>query len=362
MKKIGILTYHRSHNYGALLQALALKKIIEDLGHQVYFLDYWPDYHRNIYKIFDFSSIRTGSIPHKIKRIISICLRYPRLRKRRNKFIHFIKKYIDPFCKPMTEKFDVIVYGSDQIWRKQPGLGLKFNPVYFGEGISAKTRLISYAASMGSIKMDSPDILFIKNSLSKFSDISVREEDLQSALGNIGIKDVKQTLDPTILLTKEEWRDLLPLKKPDLPPYALFYDLMTDSFDIEAIKRFVIAKGLQLIILPGYLDRYKYSSNYALYADPIEMMSLIANAEIIFTSSFHGLAFSLIFNKDFYTSFSHNSTRARSLLNMVNLSERFIPPLFDPIPEMPILDYSLINQKIHDSRLQSTKFLKEAIQ
>lgn len=149
--KIGILTYHRTHNYGGCLQALAMRLILENLGHTVYYIDYWPDYHKQAYSIFSLNLISSAPTFFSGVRSCLESLRYlPYAIKRRKKFVNFLNDCIIPFCRPLTEQYDIIVYGSDQIWRKQPSSN-DYNPVYFGQNDFDAEKNVAFSASMGGV-------------------------------------------------------------------------------------------------------------------------------------------------------------------------------------------------------------------
>jgi hypothetical protein len=357
--KIGILTYHRSHNYGALLQAVALRHVLEQLGHDVYFVDYWPEYHKDIYRIYNHACLNKLSLLRKLKYIISATLSYPKIRKRRIGFNHFISKFILPYTKNVNSKFDCLVYGSDQIWRKQPGLGNnKLNSVYFGEHEISTLKHWSYAASMGIITLNEKEKSDIHQWLSKFEKISVRETDLRNAILDCGVSNVKQVLDPTMLLSKEDWIQLLSLSiLEEEKPYILFYDLLPNSFNMTYLNEFAIKNNCEIKTIKGSVQSLQKQSNELPFVTPKGMVELIANARYVFTSSFHGLVFALIFNKQVYAAFSKNSTRAKSLLDDLGLSERLLLPK-SIIPDMPSIDYRKVESKLQELRKDSINFLR----
>ena len=147
--KIGILTYHRSHNYGALLQAIALRKVLADMGHEVTFIDYWPAYHRHMYALFSFHWMMSRKGIWSKWSYLKYCFcNYSARKKRKLSFDKFISEYIEPYTSSMDESYDVVIHGSDQIWRKQPEINT-YNPVYFGCHDIVARRKVSYAASIG---------------------------------------------------------------------------------------------------------------------------------------------------------------------------------------------------------------------
>ncbi len=356
---VGILTYHRSHNYGAILQALALHKVISDLGYKVNIVDYWPEYHKDMYRIIPSTLLNGKSPVEKLRRYVSTALRYPRLVKRRNKFLSFIDRYVAPICSSSDQPYHTLVFGSDQIWRKQPALGNRFNPIYFGAGPVKTDKLVSYAASMGRLTDSVEDRCLLKEWLSKFSGISVREADLKLLLEEIGFSDVIQVLDPTLLLSAHEWKELLPIvPKETEKPYILFYDLMPDSFDISAIKQYAASRGCDLLIIPGNLDKFRYSRQHLTSTGPLEFLSYVSNAEAVFTSSYHGLAFSLIFHKEVFASFAHNASRAESLLQSIGASDHLLSPMIKEIPNLSPIDYDKADGNLQKLRQKSLDFLR----
>ncbi len=353
--EIGILTYHRSHNYGALLQAIALRQVLLDMGHNVFFIDYWPEYHRNMYSLFSIRQMLRSGKKGAIKYLYKAVTLYT-LRKERIKNIEsFITEQIEPYCQPYGSNhfYDVVIYGSDQIWRKQRIIRRMFNPVYFGNNIISTSCHISYAASMGIIKLNSADEIFLKKNLLRFKKLSVREEQLKDTLRNIGINS-RVVLDPTLLLDKEVWDKLLPIPKPHNDKYILYYRLMEKSFDEEQIIKIAKLMGYKLIILDS--TPRKIDKNILSTSDPYDFLSLIKYAELVFTSSYHGLIFSIIFNKNFYASFVTNVGRAESLLSKLNLLNHLIKPNSE-IKVNDKIDYIQVNKTLNIIRKESLNFL-----
>ena len=355
--KIGILTYHRSQNYGAMLQAVALRHQLEAMGHDARFVDYWPEYHRRMYAIFPaVSGLKSGARGWVRQWCKGITL-YHTLKKRIGKNQAFIRQYIEPYCLPYSasERYDMIVYGSDQIWRKQGGLRNHFNPVYFGENVLRTRRHVSYAASMGIISLDENDKNMLREWLSGFSKVSVRERDLQSVLKHIGIRS-EVVLDPTLLLTDEEWTRILPIKPLVKEKYVLHYRLQAEAFDDMAIKRYADAHGCRLITVLGWPCRCR--GDVFSTMDPVEFLSLIKYAECVFTSSYHGLMFSLIFKRNFFASFRENAGRARTILGSLGIEHRLFPTKAHDFGNLEDLDYKVISPKIDYLRDASVNFLK----
>lgn len=352
--KIGILTYHQSHNYGALLQAVALRKVLEDMGHEVYYINYYPDYHRELYRIFSWKVFRSRGKRDKLRYLKNYLKTYSFKKRRYNKFVAFKKKFIYPYCKPLKESYDVVVYGSDQIWRKQPGLN-DFNPIYFGQN-DIKTKMhVSYAASMGSIAYAEEDKEKFKKLVSHLDKISVREKNLHDFLIFNGFPKTELVLDPTLLLLPEHWNKIIPPKNIIKEKYCLFYNLQKGAFNDKEVQEFAQKHKLKLIVLYGYAYN-KGNDTQRMIDGPVEFMHLIREASFIFTSSYHGLMFSLCFGKPFYASFIKNEDRARSILTDFEL-ERYLLRPNSQIPEYSNYESSLLVKKLETERIKSIKYI-----
>lgn len=356
--KIGILTYHRSNNYGALLQAVALRKVLADMGHQVTYIDYWPSYHRHMYALFSFHWMMSRKgINGKVKYLKSCIMNYVNRKARKKNFNLFIAEFIDPYTSSVTETYDAIVHGSDQIWRKQPEHN-GYNPVYFGvHQISAKCK-VSYAASMGILPTDDLSKAIVKEYLSALKTISVRENNLMRFVSDLGFTNVCQDLDPTLLLPADFWIKTFGLNK-NKERYALYYKLQ-DSFDMNELRRYAESKRIKLKVIYHKACCADSEVNVTT-AGPRQFLQLIYGAEIVFTSSFHGLAFSLIFNKPFFASFVKNVDRAKSLLKVLNVSDRLLKPKVDIPNIINDLDFCHENMLLQDLQKNSLKSLSSMI-
>ena len=354
--KIGILTYHRSYNYGAVLQAIALRKVLLDMGHEVSFIDYWPAYHRHMYALFSFHWLMSRKgIKGKMKYLKSSIQNYAYNKVKKENFEKFISVYIIPYLSSMNETYDVIVHGSDQIWRKQPEINT-YNPVLFGKHQIKALKKISYAASMGILPEKESDKNTIKGLLSNMDRISVRERELFDLLQAIGFKEARQDLDPTLLLASKDWEDMFGLKKRELPEKYVLYYKIKDSFDVSSLRQFAKSRGLALKIIYSRAVGKETDSRITT-SNPEQFLDLIYNADFVFTSSFHGLAFSLIFHKPFLASFTNNSGRAASLLETLDLSDHLILPKVEIPDQISVIDYKKVDSIINKMSICSKEYL-----
>lgn len=319
--KIGILTYIKSHNYGALLQAIALREVLTSIGHEVTFIDYFPEYHQKMYKI--------PGVPKKMlfkhpRNYIHLLLNNICQRIRKRNFCKFQHKYINSNLSFLHNHYDVVIYGSDQIWRKQPFIN-SYNPIYFGKNDIDTNKHISYAASADQAPSTVEDKKFFSELLSHLDKISVREQWLADAVEGMGYHaDV--VLDPTLLLNASDWERIIEIPKYKGKKYVLFYDLLPNSFEKQEVVKFAQSKKLELITIVGTAFFTK-DRHLKTMVGPEHFLSLIKNAEFVLTSSFHGLVFSLIFHVPVFAAFSRNSQRAQALLEAIGYRQLLLEPL-----------------------------------
>lgn len=365
--KIGILTFQRVHNYGALLQAYAMLSFLKKLGHNVEFVDYWPKYHSQHYDLIpDFWNRNFLS---KLKGIFLLCIGFFSILKRRKKYLNFIHHHLFLQKKPKylsknelkNLPYDLIIYGSDQIWRRYQLKNFKgFDEVYFGEFPQNPCIKISYAASMGILDFQPNEAQQIQQWLHNFNAISVRELELQQHIEKFFHIPCSFVLDPVFLLPKEEWLSLcksISITKNE--KYIFFYNILP-STDATMFANFCEKHtGYKIIEVRGRANPLLIGSRYKHNVGPIEFLSLIKNAEIVLSTSFHGTAFAILFEKEFYcVGMKKNNMRIQSLLESLNLNNRFSEN-FDPtIFSSQKINYNMVKTKLYELRQQSLNFLK----
>lgn len=360
---VGILTYHQSHNYGALLQAYSLKNYLIKQGYEVRFVDYFPDYHIQMYENVKRKPFKNLPLKQKLKYPLYYLVRFYPLywlkKKRRKSFISFINEYIlDKSNAP--NDYDVVIYGSDQIWRKQKRSDcLGFNDVYFGSNFVQASKKIAFSASMGVVDLSEEDKSYLSESFKRFSAISVREKELFLEIKQFSEFPIEITLDPVFLLEEKEWNNLF--CEIEDQNYVLVYNLLEDK-TVDYISQKVSEKfQCKKIEIRGSVTQSKYPSNFKVCAGPKEFLSLIKSARFVVTSSFHGVAFSLLFRKQFYTYLPVNSARVTDLLSTVGCIDRFI----DRVEDVDIgktIDYSKVFGLLRIEIDRSKQFLIKHLQ
>jgi len=361
MMKIGIITYHRSHNYGALLQAYGLKSYLQSIGYDVNIVDYFPHYHKQMYMLWPWSYFKTWSLKRKIDFIRNFPFTVLQKRKRRDLFEKFINIYLQPIPVNLQEKYDVLIYGSDQIWRYQDTPIYKgYNKVYFGSDEIPAKRRITYSASMGNMDRFDSNIDFLQTMLKNFDAVAVREKDLFNKVQLIYSKEVSLTLDPVFLLSKVTWEGLVPERKLS-ERYILLYNLLSDP-KLNLISNQLSKKmGIKIIEITGGIRR-QASNEVMMINGPLEFLSWVYHAECIVTSSFHGVAFSILFQKPFFTYLPNNSARVLNLLDELGLEKLFIKENHPDFIEIDFeIDYNDVGKRLNKLIARSRAYLDSSI-
>ena len=356
-KKVGLMTWFGGNNYGTILQATSLRYVITKLKNECEIINYKK--RANIREIKRISSlffrVKNKILFNKIDNRAS----FDEFRMNFLKFTDERNTYVE--LKELNNSFDSFICGSDQIWSP-----LTFDEKYFLD-FADNNKLISYAPSFGFNKIESQIISRkMKELLLRFKYLSVRESTGKKIINNLTGLNAKIVLDPTLLLDKNEWeyfenKDILNEIKNK---YILCYFLGKSNKYCKAIKKFANQNNLKIINIPVYrmkkLNKYNINN-----IGPSEFISLLKNAEYVFTDSFHGTIFSINFNKKFYTfkRFKDNdrkseNSRIINILEEFNLSNRLV--LNNRIIDNEI-DYNSVNKILIDKRKDSINFLSNAI-
>ena len=321
IKKVGILTFHRAINYGAVLQAYALSSILQE-KYDVNVIDY------ECTKISKNNNIESSKLKKLVKYII-----YPRMmvdkKKRINGFNEFVRtwlplsiSYDETNVELANDQYDAFVVGSDQVWN----LRVTGNDMNYFLKFASNCKKYSYAASFGG----SPKIFENKKqeiieALSSFQALLVRESDAVEYINETGISTkAKLTCDPVFLLNRETWIERMNLKTTNLKRgYVFVYIVAQDEYAITFAMNLAKEKNLDVVVNQLYKGKNAYvkGTTSGMDAGPLDFLKMILNTEYVVTTSFHAMAFSIIFNVDFYYELSKDSNNKNSRL--VSLSETF---------------------------------------
>ncbi len=364
--KIGILTYHFTNNVGSALQAFALQYAVSVLGADCCIINYQK---RGWRKADNLNYLPPAKNRFGIAGRIIWMFLVPLLEYRRFAFGSYRKKFLN-ITKTKYETseqlaiiaphYDKFIVGSDQIWNPT---NVKFDWAYFLDFVNEASKKIAYAPSFGLSELPSNLVEKSVYYLNLFGHISIRENHGKALINNITGKTVPVVLDPTFLLNEKEWRSVarLPRTRGYIFVYLRHRSSCIEKFVIELSK----STSLEIVQVTGLLKKIQKGQRVQ-SPDPMEWLGYMMNAEYVVTNSFHGIAFSINFNKQFFVEPITNSpqekhnTRIFSLLDQFNLKNRIISQIPN-INDIQRIDYSPINKKLDSKRSESIDYLKNSL-
>ncbi len=362
--RIGILTFHRADNYGALLQAYALYTVLSKKEPKTELIDYRCKAIENFYQygLFPHLSKNPKYWPALFKELHAKKLQKKRCIQFREAYLPLSSSYYnDSDRAEVEERYDLIVTGSDQVWN--PGITAGKNDWYAFHRQSKHATIVSYAASVGGLHSFQFYFRFYQSDLNSYDLISVREKNASEYLSRELKKPTFCALDPTLLMEKAEWEKMIRKQKVEKEPYLLYYDVTTNKVARKIAERIAQEKNLKLIHFNRSI-RNSNTSHYVQMAGPLEFLTLLHQAAVVVTSSFHGTVFSIQFEKRFIA-IPHPNTADRviELLSVLELKDRICendrPDVLDIIDRE--IDYSHVKQKLSALRIQSLNYLDQCI-
>jgi hypothetical protein len=362
--RICIATYHRAHNYGAMLQAFALGRYLEDnYSAEVQYLNYQTGISSKAYRILvPISGIKS------IKRNLLAIINIRSLMKKHRGFEKFKKdNFIETKIYGSKEEIikdppiaDIYITGSDQVFRYRG----KASEVYFLPFCKELSKpSIGYAPSFGVSKLDIEQHSTIKKLLKDIDYLSCREDDGAKLIHSLVGISVPVVVDPVFLLSASDWQKIMP-QVHYKEEYILVYSLvgMEDLLVIaENLRR---QTRLPIYLIGSSFKRPKLADRFFSTADPTEFLKLFYGARFVVTDSFHGTAFSLIFQKDFFVhiAIEESSSRIRNLLDKLNLSKRITTRLDQELDSSQLhIEYPQVNIKLRSMISHSTQYLNRAL-
>lgn len=362
-KTLGILTFNRASNYGAVLQTLALKDVCEKLGYEVHTVNYLKDTPDNPPSLIG-EFVSATSRKRALFKLARGAMSYVGDRRRHKAFAEFRSSYLNEsvVCTSAQEVaalgYDVYVSGSDQIWNYNI-TGGQFDPVYFGR-IPTAAQCVVYAASAQDTPFPLDKELEFQAVLKKTAvPVSIREQKLADYTAKVTGMRHPVVLDPT-LLAGRDFLDKLPSGTPPKDPYILIYQIDANpasDVSVSALeKRFGCKAYTMTVPRLGSIHGRKGE------AGPAEFLTLLRNAKFLVTNSFHGIALSLLLEKDFYVYDNGGvMTRIDSLLAALELDDRKIRLVADIDPARQIW-YPPVQERLDKLRASSMGFLTNALQ
>lgn len=357
--KIGIITWHQYSNFGSALQAYALSKACSEISDNVKIIDYQKNK-------------KMGNIATSLRCIIGKILDYMPydfFQNRRYSYLRFHRCFFNltervrkEELKKISRQFDVVICGSDQIWA--PNV---LDTSYMLDFVDdERIKKVSYAASIGLPRIPDELLTTYKTYLSKFDAISIREEAGQKLLEeNFDIQS-EVVLDPTLLLDKKEYELIESQLRNFHKKYLFCYFLNKNHEYRDTVENYAKENNLKLVGVSARKEDGEWIELLK-YIGPREFLWIVHNATVVFTDSYHGMIFSLIYNKNFFAferfkeddPINQNS-RIYQLDKWFEIENRFLIN-GKTTKDCSEIDYAIIQEKIESAREISKSFLRRAI-
>lgn len=370
-RKIRILSFQNAYNFGAISQAYGLQQTIKNLGYKdVKFINYNPKYLSERYSPF----LRKYIFPNKsIRGVLSWFISYPvflvcRLR-RNNSLRRSIKNLLEQTKNVVidqnglkNEEADILICGSDQVWNTS--LTGSFDPVFLGRGpYKYLGYTSSYAPSTELSALTEEKARELSSLLDGFKFVSVRETQIKVALQKYTTRDIKVCVDPTILCGVDAF-NAIASPRHDCNDYIVVYAYNpNDPLIIGLIKKIPNYQRYRVhtVLLDSNTLHGIFKRNIHSAITVQDFLSYIKYAKYVVTNSFHGLAFSLLFEKNFNVAFCDGKyVRCLSLLQQLGIENRFVR--CQESIQWNDLDYSVINNRVNSIRDSSLDFIKTILE
>lgn len=367
--KIGILTYHASHNFGSMLQNYALQQFLIAEGHKVETINLRNEKQKYLFN----HPLHKGRWSPSFLQIIGK-FRDPKWLieecRRWNIFEHFLKDYLiltkeyndwDSIKNELPIiNYDAIIVGSDQIWNS---FCYDFDWSYFLPDNIKPTKKIAMCPSFGSAiprtQHDRNLVSKIKKCLEDFDYLSVREKDASDYLQELLNRNVPVIADPTLIADPTIY--LRMINKPIVKePYIYYYtpsnipDINSEHIAIE------LAHNLGLKIVTSFTHFMQKKTMTSIVSGPAEFLNLVKNAKLVVGKSFHLVVFSLLFHKNFITIKRKGEARIESLLGQLKVSGRNIESIED-YNHLKEIDYKVVDEELNKLKLKSISYLQNAL-
>lgn len=368
--KLALLSFHNAANYGAALQAYALQEALEKMGHDCEYINYLNDERRNHYSLsfLFWDAIKKRNITGAVKYLLGA----PFLLARKRRFNKFYKAYLhvtkgeyrtSQEAAALNPDYDRFIVGSDQVWNPDNNGD---DAAFLLDFVKDDKKKVSYSSSFGVASIDETHKDVFKNNLEKFKALAVRESIGRDIIKELTGRDAKVVLDPVMLLSKEQWLSLVPEKKNN-EKYIFSYtnrdsqisDFFKTGFKLEGKKHYVLSRYTRPQDFLSSTVRVKY------WMSPQEFVSVIANAELVVTASFHCLAMSILLNRPFVavlTGDKGKDERPLNILRALNLESRILSPGMTPSDIQSPIDWESVNKRIEELKKSSVAYLTKAIE
>ena len=360
MKKVGIVTFQESGNYGALLQAYALKTAIGELGYSAEVINYHSKEKEGQYASFSLHRSPLVNLNTLLSAGITKKVRGCNDAFRRDMLALKPEQLDREGMKGLNGSYDMFVCGSDQIWNPR---SVKHDGTYFLDFVDDPARRVAYAPSVGISALDEKDLPFFRSGVEGIPHLSVREKSGAELIKQLTGKDALVVLDPTLLLRREKWEKLTGENKRK-KGYILLFMVGYSPKAVALAKSLAKEKNLDVLTpiktVRDYKDGFK-----SFLGGPLDFLNAIRHADYVITTSFHGLMFSTLFQKQFLiveksAAKNEGACRIHDFMDMTGLRDRIYAD--DPARIDDPIDYSAVELAVEGLRERSLQYLASSLE
>lgn len=369
MKKIGIITFHNSYNCGSMLESYAIEEYLKQQGLNVEIINFSNSGQRQLYSIFN----KNNSLKNIVKNILllparkRILINNNNYEKFKNDYFNLSNEYSD-ISQLNDDDYSIIVAGSDQIWNITID---DSDDAYFLPWVK-KAKKIAYAPSFGAknIMKYSDNVEKYKKMISSFDALSVREYNGKKWIKELCNKGVDVLLDPTLLLNETDYNKIEDKKISYNDKYIFFYSPSFNRDICKYVKKISKKYNLKVITwsTKSYYIKFIKTFGFELVKEesPSIYLSLIKNAELVITTSYHGTIFSTIYRKKFIVvkngGMFGDDDRVRTLLKQLDMNERLLSYQFDEnYNYLKEVGYDNYEKKLKELKNKSFKYINDNI-
>lgn len=363
--KLGLLTFHTAANYGAALQAYAFEKFLMDKGYDCEYVNYVNASRAHEYSMswHIYDCLKRG----KLTSAAAYLAGSPFMTLRKMRFDKFYKRNLRQTDKvyhnsneaeELNDQYDYFIVGSDQVW----------NPICNGDDaaflldfVKDERKRISYSPSFGMTEVDVAHKKMFSENLKLFAHIGVRETVGQKIVQELTGRKATLCLDPVLLLTKEQWMEVMP-KKEKKERFVFSYtnresqtaEFFKTGYKLDGKKHYVLSRYTKLSDFINSQVRVKYCMS------PQEFLWVVNNAEMVVSASFHCIAMSIILNRQFVAITTGDEGKDERLLNLLRtleLQDRVLREGMTVEDVNAPIDYKVVNERIEQMKKQSVDYI-----
>ncbi|MCW8310877.1 polysaccharide pyruvyl transferase family protein [Sphingobacterium sp. InxBP1] len=369
--KIALLTFHNAANYGAALQAFALQKALDEKGYENVYINYQNEHRINSYSVsyLVLSAVKKFDIKGAMRYLAGS----PFLLQRKTRFNTFYRRNLrctkriynsSSEAESLNDQYTKFIVGSDQVWNWSNNGA---DDSYLLSFVKDNNKKISYSSSFGVAEISDDLKAVYQMYLSEFSHLAVREQHgIEIVKGLIG-RNPRLVLDPVFLLSKEQWLTIADAKKFNdrfifsytNKPNQLEKFLSTTNLDLTDTYLYKLSRNIKISDFLDKTVKVKYTMS------PSKFLSVVRDAELIVSASFHCVSLAIILNKPFVAILTGNrgkDERLTNILSLLDLNNRIYSENMTKEDIKRPIDYDRVNIKIEELKLSSLEYLWNAIE